>query len=204
MARSGCRSAVTVAIITTVTVATHAPAFADAPQSLYYVQRGAPACQHVQALEKVPALWRATPDSHAKDFAALDCSWLQPNTEVMWDGVRRQFYFARITAAGRRPLVMYANDLDRSRYRDPLRRDFATRDGAIACGAPFRLPEASQAVAQGDSAWLRETGCIRLPAGVSVLRISPAVAAPGVWQVRIHDRTSETVWMRSTDLVDAP
>ncbi len=90
-------------------------------------------------------------------------------------------------------------------YRDPLKRDYLTVAGAIACAARFRLGEASQTVAASDKAWLHHTGCVTLPAGVAALRIAPAISEPGVWQVRLPDRAKgQTTWMRSTDLADTP
>lgn len=184
---------------------TASPAFAASSQSLYYIHAGAPACLRIKDLEKVPALWRATPDSHAKDFAALGCVWLSSNARVSWDGRRHDLYFAKITTADHRSLVAYANDLGLAPYRDPLKRDYLTVAGAIACAAPFRLGEAAQAVIAGDRAWLHQTGCVTLPAGVAALRLAPPLAEPGVWQVRLRDRTKgQTVWMRSTDLTDTP
>jgi hypothetical protein len=126
------------------------PVFAAPSPSLYYVQAGAPACQHVKDLEKLPALWRATPAAHAGDFAKIKCVWLAPNTRVTWSGTRIELFFARIETADHRTLVVYRNDLGRSPWQDPLRRDYVTLEGAIACGTPFPLGEAAQAVAAGD------------------------------------------------------
>ena len=49
------------------------PAFAAPSESLYYnyIHAGAPACQRIKDLEKVPALWRATPDSYARILQRL-------------------------------------------------------------------------------------------------------------------------------------
>jgi hypothetical protein len=183
-----------------------APASAsDDSQALYYVQSGAPACQRVKDLDKMPALWRATPAAHVGDFAKLKCVWLAPNTRVIWSGTRIEFFFARIATADHRSLVVYRNDLGRSPWHDPLRRDYVTLQGAIACTNPFWIEEASQAIIAGDKAWFDGTGCVRLPASISALRIAPPLAEPGVWQVRLRDRTrGQTVWMRSTDLTATP
>jgi len=182
-----------------------APAAADDSQILYYVQSGAPACQRIKDLEKIPALWRVTPAAHAGDFAKIKCVWLAPNTRVTWSGTRIELFFARITTADHRTLVVYRNDLGRSPWQDPLRRDYVTLEGAIACTSPFRIEEASQAIIAGDKAWFNRTGCVRVPAGVAALRISPPLAEPGVWQVRLRDRTKgQTVWVRSTDLTATP
>ncbi len=202
MSRTGI--AITAALLLGFT-ASPCPVFAAPSPSLYYVQAGAPACRRVIDLEKVPALWRATPNLHAKDFVARGCVWLSSNTVVSWDGRRRDFYFARITTGDRHPFFVYANDIGLSPYHDPLKRDYVTAEGAIACGTPFRIAEASQAVAAGDKTWLRQTGCVTLPAGVAALRIAPAVAEPGTWQVRLQGHPQgQTVWMRSTDLTATP
>jgi hypothetical protein len=178
---------------------------ADDSQTLYYVQRGAPACQRVKDLDKMPALWRATPAAHAGDFAKLKCVWLAPNTRVAWSGTRIELFFARIATADHRTLVVYRNDLGRSPWQDPLRRDYVTREGAIACTSPFRIDEASQAIIAADKTWFGRTGCIRVSAGVAAHRIAPPIAEPGVWQVRLRTaKFGATAWMRSTELEVPP
>jgi len=203
MKRSRIRSAVIVAAVATLASGAAAkPSPPNDSHAVYYVQGGAPACRRIGDLQKAPTLWRATPTVHTADYAKINCVWLPSNARVAWSGKRIEFYFARITTTDRRTLVVYANDLAQLPYRDPLRRDYVTVEGAIACAAPFRLAEASQAVADGDRGWLVQTGCIRLPAGVRATRIAPATATESdVWQVRLRDRSAgATVWMRGTDM----